>query len=432
MECCDVAVIGGGPAGMAAAVEARRNGADRVMILERNQDLGGILPQCIHNGFGSVIFKKDYPGPLYASLFIDQVKAGGIEVQLDTTVLELTPSRRLYATSSRQGFQEIQAGAVILAMGCRERTRAQLRLAGDRPAGVFTAGTVQRLVNIDGHMPGKEFVILGSGDIGMIMARRLTLEGAKVRCVLEALPYLTGLRRNYVQCLKDFDIPLHLSTTIRRIIGAKRVEAVETVRVDGTLNALPGTEAILPCDTVLLSVGLIPENELSRQAGVQLDPRTLGPLVDERMETSLPGIFAAGNVVTIYDLVDYVSKAGMTAGREAARFVKSRAAALGSVPVALNPGAGIRTLIPQILHADGPRDGEFTLEFRVDRVFDGKVHFELTDGLRVYQSFTEAYARPAEMVTRRIKAGPLLEALPGQVRSLELRVLEAVEEEVHV
>ena len=432
MEFCDVAVIGGGPAGMAAAVEARRNGAGRVILLERNQDLGGILPQCIHNGFGSVLFKKDYPGPLYAARFIEQVREGGIDVHLDTTVLELTPSRRIYATSSRQGFQEIQAGAVVLAMGCRERTRAQLRIAGDRPAGVFSAGTVQRLVNVEGFMPGKEFVILGSGDIGMIMARRLTLEGAKVKCVLEALPYLTGLRRNFVQCLQDFDIPLHLSTTIRRIIGPKRVEAVETVQVDGTLNAIPGTEDLITCDTVLLSVGLIPENELSRQAGVQLDPRTLGPRVDERMETSLPGIFAAGNVVTIYDLVDDVSKAGMTAGREAARFVKSRAAALGSVPVALNPGPGVRTLIPQVLHADGSPEAELTLEFRVDRVFDGKVHFELTDGLRVFHAFTEPYARPAEMVTKRFKAGPLLEALPPQVRALELRVLEAVEEQAHV
>jgi NADPH-dependent 2,4-dienoyl-CoA reductase/sulfur reductase-like enzyme len=266
----------------------------------------------------------------------------------------------------------------------------------------------------------------------MIMARRLTLEGAKVKCVLEALPYLTGLRRNYVQCLEDFGIPLHLSTTIRAIQGARRVEAVETVQVDATLNALPGTETIIPCDTVLLSVGLIPENELSRQAGVQMDGRTQGPLVDERMETSLPGIFAAGNVVAIYDLVDFVSKAGMTAGREAAHFARSRAAALGSVPVALNPGPGVRTLIPQVLHADGSPEAEIALEFRVDRVFDGKVHFELTDGLRVFHAFTEPYARPAEMVTKRFKAGSLLEALPPQVRSLELRVLEACEEEAHV
>jgi NADPH-dependent 2,4-dienoyl-CoA reductase/sulfur reductase-like enzyme len=432
MEQCDVAIIGGGPAGLAAAVEARNHGAAKVLLLERNQDLGGILPQCIHNGFGSVLFKQDYPGPLYANKFIEQVRAGGIEVRLDTTVLELTPSRRLYATSSSDGYQEIQAGAVVLAMGCRERTRPQIRLAGDRPAGVYTAGTVQRLVNIEGYMPGREFVILGSGDIGMIMARRLTVEGAKVKCVLEALPYLTGLRRNYVQCLQDFGIPLALGTTVKRIIGGKRVEAVETVQVDGTLNPIAGTEQLIPCDTLLLSVGLIPENELSRKAGVHLDERTQGPVVNERMETSLPGIFAAGNVVTIYDLVDYVSKAGMIAGREAARFVKSRTAAQNSVPVTLNPGAGVRTLIPQILHADASRDTDLILEFRVDRVFDGKVHFELTDGLRVFETFTEPYARPAEMVTRRIKAGPLLESLPPQVRSLELRVLEATVESAHV
>ncbi len=424
MERCDVAVIGGGPAGMAAAVEARRQGAEKVFILERNRDLGGILPQCIHNGFGSVLFKKDYPGPQYADLFIQQVREGGIDVRLDTTVLELTPSRTLYATSSGNGYQEIQAGAVVLAMGCRERTRAQIRVAGERPVGVYTAGTVQRLVNIEGLMPGREFVILGSGDIGMIMARRLTLEGAKVKCVLEALPFLTGLRRNYVQCLQDYNIPLSLSTTIRRIIGRQRVEAVQTVSVDADLRPIPGTESIIPCDTVLLSIGLIPENELSRQAGVALDERTSGPLVNERMETSIPGVFAAGNVVTIYDLVDYVSKAGMIAGREAAKHAMASPIGRGLLPIELKPGKGIRTLIPQTISGDSPEDTEVHLEFRVDRVHDRKIRFDLTDGFRVLHSFQEPYARPAEMVIHRFKVRKVLDDLGPEVKSLELRAVE--------
>jgi len=433
MESCDVAIIGGGPAGMAAAIEARRHGAGKVLLLERNRDLGGILPQCIHNGFGSVLFKKDYPGPQYASKFIEQVREGGIEVRCDTTVLDLTPSRTLYATSSANGYQEIQAGAVVLAMGCRERTRSQIRLAGDRPVGVYTAGTVQRLVNIEGFMPGREFIILGSGDIGMIMARRLTLEGAKVKGVLEALPFLTGLRRNYVQCLQDFNIPLSLSTTIRRIQGKNRVEAVETVQVDPALRPIPGTEATIQCDTVLLSIGLIPENELSRHAGVALDERTSGPVVDERMETSIPGVFAAGNVVTIYDLVDYVSKAGMTAGREAARYALERRAAASreASAITLKAGPGVRTLIPQILHADTAPDAEVCLEFRVDRVLDTRVNFDLTDGLRVLHSFREPYARPAEMVTHRFKMAKLLELLGPETRGLELRMLEASREDAH-
>jgi len=321
--------------------------------------------------------------------------------------------------------------------------------------GVYTAGTVQRLVNMEGLMPGKEFVILGSGDIGMIMARRLTLEGAKVRCVLEALPFLTGLRRNYVQCLQDYAIPLSLSTTSRRIIGKQRVEAVETVSVDEGLRPIPGTESIIACDTVLLSIGLIPENELSRNAGVTLDERTSGPLVNERMETSIPGVFAAGNVVAIYDLVDYVSKAGMTAGREAAIYAMASKVDMVSglcpdtvwgsrgghrerseqavppsmlvrdtLPIALRPGQGVRTLIPQTLNGDAPSDTEVHLEFRVDRVYDRKVRFDLTDGLRVFHSFKEPYARPAEMVIHRFKVGALLEAMGPGVKTLELRVVE--------
>ena len=294
----DVTIIGGGPAGLAAAIEAYKNLKEKenpkVLIIERNNELGGILLQCIHNGFGSVRFSRDMPGPAYAHEFVQEVKSLPISVLTDTMVTDILPGNRIFAMNDREGYLEIESKAIVLAMGCRERTRAQIRIPGSRPAGVFTAGTVQRFVNIEGFMPGKRFVILGSGDIGMIMARRLTLEGAKVERVLEALPYLTGLRRNYVQCLQDFGIPLELSRSVKRIIGGKRVEAVETAAVNDKMEFIPESEETIPCDTLLLSVGLIPENELSKKAGVRLDPATGGPVVSEKMETTIPGIFAAG------------------------------------------------------------------------------------------------------------------------------------------
>jgi len=392
----DVIVIGAGPAGLAAAIEAKKNGANSVLIIERNNEAGGILPQCIHNGFGSVIFKRDLPGPTYASEFIKQATDAGIEMLFDTMVIDITPQRKIFATNSRDGLLEFDAKAIVLAMGCRERTRAQIRLPGDRPAGVYTAGMVQRLVNIEGMMPGKEFVILGSGDIGMIMARRLTIEGAKVHKVVELMPYLTGLRRNYVQCLQDFDIPLSLSTTIKRIIGKNRVEAIETVKVDEGMNILEGTEEIIKCDTLLLSVGLIPENELSKKAGVVLDPVTGGPIVNERMETNIEGIFAAGNVVTIYDLVDYVSKAGFIAGISAAQF------ALGTYKKdsfsEIKPGSNIRTVVPQRLDIKTMPES-FLLELRVTREFNTSVTIEIADRNKVLKTYVKKYARPAEMIT---------------------------------
>lgn len=419
----DVVVVGGGPAGLAAALEARRAGAEDVLILERNDELGGILLQCIHNGFGSVLFKKDFPGPAYARKFIDQVRETDIDALLDATVLDITSSRKVYATSSREGYLEFDARALVLAMGCRERTRAQVRLPGGRPAGVFTAGMVQRLVNIEGYMPGEDFVILGSGDIGMIMARRLTLEGARVKKVLELMPFLTGLRRNYVQCLQDFGIPLSLSTTIRRIIGDKRVEGVETVQVDACLQPVSGTEEVIPCDSVLLSVGLIPENELSKRAGVEMDPLTGGPVVDERMATSIPGIFAAGNVVTIYDLVDYVSKAGFIAGRSAALY----AAGETEKPyhtLKVVPGEHVRSVIPQTLNRDMLTDATFLMELRVNRFFDGKVLVELVEGDHVIQSFKENYARPAEMISLKVNGNTLLRDTSPLADTLEVRVVE--------
>jgi NADPH-dependent 2,4-dienoyl-CoA reductase/sulfur reductase-like enzyme len=276
----DVVVVGSGPGGLAAAIAAKKNGAERVLVIERDAELGGILLQCIHNGFGVEVFKEDLPGPSYAQRFIKEARDLKVDALLDSMVLEVTSDRRLFVTSQRGGIREIQTKALIFAMGCRERTRAQVRLPGARPAGVYSAGTAQRWVNVEGFMPGKRFVILGSGDIGMIMARRLTFEGAKVERVLEIMPYLSGLTRNYVQCLQDYDIPLQLQHTVKRIIGSQRVEAIESVAVDDKWQPIPGTEEIIPCDTLLLSVGLIPENELSRQAGVQLDPVTGGPFVD--------------------------------------------------------------------------------------------------------------------------------------------------------
>lgn len=270
----DVVVIGAGPAGLASAIQAKKFGANRVLVLERNEEPGGILFQCIHNGFGTIIYKKDLPGPLYISNFINEARNLGVEILTDTAVLDITPDHKIYATNKYTGLLELNAKAIVLSMGCRERTRGNIRIPGERPAGVFTAGLVQRLVNIEGFMPGKNFVILGSGDIGMIMARRLTLEGANVVKVIEIMPHLTGLKRNYVQCIRDYNIPIEFSTTIKRIMGKLRVEAVEIVKVDENFNYIEGTEEIIECDTILLSIGLIPENELSKRAGILLDPLT--------------------------------------------------------------------------------------------------------------------------------------------------------------
>jgi len=394
----DVVVIGSGPGGLAAAIEAKKNSAENVLIIERDHEMGGILLQCIHNGFGVEVFQKDLPGPAYAQHFINETLSLGVEVLLDTMVLDITPQRRILAAGKSSGVVDIQAKAIVLSMGCRERTRAQIRLPGMRPAGVFTAGTAQRWVNVEGYMPGKNFVILGSGDIGMIMARRLTLEGAHVERVLEVMPYLTGLTRNYVQCLLDYDVPLQLSHTVNRIIGSKRVEAIESVQVDERWNPVPGTQEIIPCDTLLLSVGLIPENELSRKAGVQLDSLTGGPVVDDHLETNVPGIFAAGNVVHVYDLVDWVTEAGYEAGKSAAFFaLHERTKKTRHVP--LKADDTVRYVVPHTLDKDSLAEGDVRLQLRVKNPVESPVWVEVRSNGNLVARKAEPYARPGEIIT---------------------------------
>ena len=322
----ELIVIGGGPAGLAAAEAARKNGVSRLLILERDKELGGILNQCIHNGFGLHTFQEELTGPEYAQRFIDRVEALGIEYKLNTMVLDISPEKKVTAMNREEGLFELQADAVILAMGCRERPRGALNIPGYRPAGIYSAGTAQRLVNTEGRMPGREVVILGSGDIGLIMARRMTLEGAKVKLVAELMPYSGGLKRNIVQCLDDFGIPLRLSTTVVDIDGKDRVKGVTLAKVDGKGKPVAGTEEYYSCDTLLLSVGLLPENELSKGAGVELSPATNGPIVNESLETSVPGIFACGNVLHVHDLVDFVSEEAASAGEHAAKYLKAKTA----------------------------------------------------------------------------------------------------------
>ena len=394
----DVVVVGSGPGGVAAAIEAKKNGADDVLIIERDYELGGILVQCIHNGFGLELLKEDLPGPAYAQRFIEEMLSLGVEYLLNTMVLDITPNRHLFVSSKEHGYVEIEARAIVLAMGCRERTRPQIRIPGMRPNGVFTAGTAQRWVNVEGYMPSKDVVILGSGDIGMIMARRLTFEGAKVERVLEIQSYLSGLSRNLVQCLQDYNIPLQLNHTVKRIMGKNRVEAVEAVQVDEKWNFIPGTEEIIPCDTLLLSVGLIPENELSRKAGVKLDPITGGPYVDETFQTNVPGIFAAGNVVHVYDLVDWVSEAGFEAGKRAAQYAISlRNAETRYIP--LKAGKNVRYVVPHKLDKSTLAQEDVRLQMRVTRPIEQPVWIEVHDGENLITRKPEKYVRPGEMVT---------------------------------
>ena len=357
---CDVAIIGAGPAGLSAAVAAKKEGAERVLLIERDESVGGILQQCIHPGFGLTYFKEELTGPEYAGRFEDEAEKLGAEVLLNSMVLEVVPEEKaVYCVNSQYGMTRVSAGSIVLAMGCREKTRAGIQIPGTRPAGVYTAGAAQRLINRQNAMVGREVVILGSGDIGMIMARRMSLEGAHVKAVVEIMDFLAGLTRNKVQCLDDFNIPLKLSHTVTRIVGNERVEGVYVAAVDESKKPISETEEFIPCDTLLLSVGLLPENELTRQAGIEMNPVTNGPSVNQYMQTSAPGIFACGNVVHVNDLVDNVTTESMQAGACAARYAAlwKDGAVQGEMAGERNsvkavPGSNVRYLCPQSICLD--------------------------------------------------------------------------------
>ena len=394
----DLVIIGGGPAGLAVALEARRNTVKDILLLERDKYLGGILPQCIHNGFGVQYFKEELTGPEYAGRFITKLKDCQINVKKETMVINITSDKRIIAINRDDGLLHIQSKAVVLAMGCRERTREAIAVPGSRPAGIFTAGTAQRYINIEGYMPGREVVVLGSGDIGMIMARRMTLEGARVKAVLEIMPFSTGLIRNKVQCLDDFNIPLKFNHTITRIEGGKRVEKVTVAQVDKNLQAIPGTEEAISCDTVLLSVGLIPENELTSEAGIKLDPVTRGPIVNENRETEIEGIFACGNVLHVHDLADFVTEEGEIVGRAVGEYLKGNRK-FRSQPIKIFPGDNIAYVVPQHIDFIVPGRKKIKLFMRVKKP-EERVKINLIDDKgRVLTAYKKRIVTPGEMVS---------------------------------
>ena len=404
----DIVIVGGGPAGMAAAIAAYDAGVTDVVILDREPDMGGILRQCIHAGFGLHRLGRELTGPEYADVFKQQVLERNIKVFYESTVTAVSPEKVVTA-QNREGILKIQAKAVILAMGCRERSRGALNTPGTRPAGVFSAGTAQKFINCEGYMVGKKVVILGSGDIGLIMARRMTLEGAKVEAVCELLPYSGGLTRNIVQCLEDFDIPLYLSTTVCEVHGKGRLEGVTVAQVDERRNPIEETKRYIPCDTLLLSVGLIPENELTRAAGIPMDPITSGAIVDENCQTQVPGIFACGNVLQVHDLVDYVSDEAERAGKGAAGFVLSGEKETDYIPT--KPGFGVRYVLPQRFNKNA--DADVSLFLRVTQPFD-KVKFTVRAGDIVLATAKRMKAAPGEMEKLTVKK-ELLATVTGEV-----------------
>ena len=409
MKTYDIVIIGGGPAGLAAAVSARKNGVESILILERDRELGGILNQCIHNGFGLHTFKEELTGPEYADRFIRQVKELCIEYKLHTMVMNISSSKIITAMNREEGLFDIQAKAVILAMGCRERPRGALNIPGYRQAGIFSAGTAQRLVNIEGYLPGREIVILGSGDIGLIMARRMTLEGARVKVVAELMPYSGGLKRNIVQCLDDYGIPLKLSHTVVDIKGKERLESVILAEVDDNRKPIPGTEEEYSCDTLLLSVGLIPENELSRDMGVTINPVTSGPKVNESLETNIEGVFACGNVLHVHDLVDFVSEEAGAAGRNAACYVKAGEKRSGTetADIVLEAVEGVRYTVPETINI-ARMDEELTVRFRVGNVYKNCYISVYFDEVRMLHKKRQIMA-PGEMEDVRITREQLMD-----------------------
>ena len=411
---CDVAIIGAGPAGLSAAVAAKKEGAERVLLIERDESVGGILQQCIHPGFGLTYFKEELTGPEYAGRFEDEAEKLGAEVLLNSMVLEIVPEEKaVYCVNSRYGMTRVSAGSIVLALGCREKTRAGIQIPGTRPAGVYTAGAAQRLINRQNAMVGREVVILGSGDIGMIMARRMSLEGAHVKAVVEIMDFLAGLTRNKVQCLDDFNIPLKLSHTVTRIVGNERVEGVYVAAVDESKKPISETEEFIPCDTLLLSVGLLPENELTRQAGIEMNPVTNGPSVNQYMQTSVPGIFACGNVVHVNDLVDNVTTESMQAGACAARYAAlwKDGAVQGEMAGERNsvkavPGSNVRYLCPQSICLDSSL--KRNSENETVRLF-----------FRVLAPDTEVKIS-AKCGEKEIKEKKALRVNPGEMESIEI------------
>ena len=413
----DIVIVGGGPAGMAAAVAAKKAGTDSILILERDTRIGGILLQCIHNGFGLHHFGEELTGPEYAGRFSDEVEKLGIEYKTDTMVLEVNDKKQVTAINTKDGLMQIQAKAVILAMGCRERTRGALVIPGTRPAGIFTAGSAQRFVNIDGYLPGKKIVILGSGDIGLIMARRLTLEGAEVKLICELMPFSAGLRRNIVQCVENFNIPLKFSHTITKIHGKERVEGVSVAAVDKNRRPIPETEEFIECDTLLLSVGLIPENEISNGCGISIDSTTSGPIVNEHMQTSVEGIFACGNTVHVHDLVDFVTAESLRAGENAARYVQG-VKAKNPKNVVLRPGNRVRYTVPQHIEST-ESENPISIMFRPTDVYRNVQIVAYSNNERI-KAIKKKIVRPGEMQVLELNPDQLAKVKDNLTVSIEI------------